>query len=110
VVLRQAAAIDPKSAGTLSFLGHARRMQGKAAEAADAYRAALAVDPSDRFVLASLGELFLTQGSLDEAEQLFRKVLAGDAGNSRARRSRRDCGAAADDRAMSRLRASWRGI
>jgi cytochrome c-type biogenesis protein CcmH/NrfG len=56
-MLMRAAAINPNSVSTLSFLGHARRMQGKVSEAEEAYRAALAIDPRDQFVQASLREL-----------------------------------------------------
>lgn len=68
--LRQAVETAPEQVGLLNDLGEALRLQGKKAEAREAYEAALRIDPDDARVHNNIGALLL-ENDPESAQQHF---------------------------------------
>ena len=73
---RQALAINPRDADTLSNLGKALMDNGDAPGAIDAYQKALALNPQSSNILFSLGNIFGEQYELETAVDFYERALA----------------------------------
>jgi tetratricopeptide (TPR) repeat protein len=83
--LRDAIALDPKSAGAHTSLASALLDQNKADEAVAHLRAAIELDPEFAFAHRSLGNVLRKQNKLDDAIDAYRKAIALDPGSADAR-------------------------
>jgi tetratricopeptide (TPR) repeat protein len=82
-LLQQARAQEPENPAVLFFLGHVRRAQGRAPEAAEFYRHAIRVDPGKPEAYHQLAQMLRATGHADEAVAALRDALAVAPGNAR---------------------------
>jgi Flp pilus assembly protein TadD len=68
---KRAAAYSPSDPQPYSYMGQVYMMQGKRAEAIDAYNKALKIDPQNDPIRLNLGKAYVQAGNLVEAEKQY---------------------------------------
>ncbi len=76
--LREAVALDPKSAEAFWALGDFLQSRGRSGEAEKLLRRALALDPRQALVYVSLGNTFQSRGRTEAMNAAYRKALELD--------------------------------
>jgi tetratricopeptide (TPR) repeat protein len=84
---RNAAALDPVSAGAHYSLGYVFQLRGNLAEAIRSYRRALEADPDKAEVLGNLAAAYATIGKPEDAKKALESALKLEPGNLRWRTS-----------------------